>query len=347
MARLLITVLPGLESIAIQELTGKLPSATVRAPRRGRVYADVDADATALRALRTADNVYLDLGECLAGPHRADLPALGAAAADLVPADLLERAAALGLFALPPVTLWVNASRAGKHTYSRFDAAATVVQAVLRRHPHWRLGTASEHSLELRLDIEDDRAWLSLRLTPPSFRFRGDERSFAAAAVRPPVAHALVWLTEPQPGDLFLDPFCGSGTIVYERISYPAARVVGSDTAAVALDAARANLTGTSAELYLWDARALPLDARSIDAMATNLPFGRQVLDEGALPALYLAFAREAQRVLAPGGVTIALTERPDVLAAAVERTRLRPEPVMTLSLKGLRPTVVRLRGAS
>ena len=62
-----------------------------------------------------------------------------------------------------------------------------------------------------------------------------------------------------------------------------------------------------------------------------------------ALPALYLSFAREAQRVLTPEGVAIVLTERPEFLGAAVEKTRLRLERVLTLSLRGLRPDVLRL----
>ncbi|HEU5316170.1 MAG TPA: methyltransferase domain-containing protein [Chloroflexota bacterium] len=329
----LLTVPPGLERVAGDELAAKLPGATVRETERGRIVVEASASDSDLLALRTVDNVYVFLGEVRIGPHRADLPALGRCAADLLDAHAAQR----------PVTLWVNASRRGPHSYSRFEAADAVAGAVLHRRPRWRLGTPAEHSVELRLDLDGERAWLSRRLSPPELRWRGRERAFAAAALRPPTAHALVWLTAPSAQDVFLDPFCGSGTIVLERAAYDAQRIVGSDVAADAIASARENAGGARLELHQWDARSLPLDARSVDAVATNLPFGRQVLDAAALPGLYLDWARELQRILAPGGVAIALTERPDVLLHAVQRTRLRAEQVLTLSLKGLRPEIVRL----
>jgi 23S rRNA G2445 N2-methylase RlmL len=291
-----------------------------------------------LLELRTVDNLFRFLGECEVGPHRADLEVIGMRCAALI-----DDQALLGAGNGGARTLWVNASRTGRHRYSRFEAAQAVAEAVVRRVPGWRLGSEREHDRELRLDIDDARAWLSVRLTLPSFRFRGRERAFAKAALRPPVAHALVWLTQPRPNDVFIDPFCGSGTIVLERAAYPAQRIVGGDAAPEALAAARKNLRAAPVELQRWDARALPLEARSVDAMATNLPFGRQVLDRETLPVLYGGLAREVQRVLAPGGVVVALTEVPEVLFGAVERTRLRAERVLTLSLKGLRPAVVRL----
>ena len=334
MTRYLGTVLPGLEAVATDELRTKLAGAVVIEAARGKVYFECAAGTAELFVLRTLDNLYRDLGVLEVGPHKADLPALG-------------RAAALAAEAVPVEvgqTVWVNASRVGTHTYSRFEAAETALAAMLRRSPRLRLGTARKHDVELRLDVEHERARLALRLTDAAFRFRGAERAFSAAALRPPVAHALVWLTQPAPTDLFLDPFCGSATIVAERATYEAVRVVGSDTAAEALAAARANVGGCArVELHQWDARLLPLEARSVDAVATNLPFGRQVGERDEMAVLYRDFARELQRVLVPRGVAIVLTELPDVLTAGLERTRLFAERVTQVSLKGLRADVLRL----
>jgi 23S rRNA G2445 N2-methylase RlmL len=335
-AAYLLTVLPGLEGVAQSEAEAKLGGARVREAARGRIVLDASQAPETLLTLRTIDNVFALLGACRAGPHRADLTALADGAVALLDEQDAQR----------PGTLWVNASRRGKHSYSRFDAAAAVSDAILRRRPRWRLGTPAEHTIELRLDVEDQRARLGRRVSPPTLRWRGRTRAFSTAALRPPVAHALVWLTDPHSRDVFLDPFCGSGTIVLERAAYDAQRIVGSDISADAISASRANARDAAnarLELHEWDARHLPLEPGSVGAVATNLPFGRQVLDAAALPALYHEWAREMQRVLAPGGVVIALTERPEVVHAAVERTRLRAERVLTLSLKGLRPEVLRL----
>ena len=337
MTRYLGTVLPGLEEIAANEISAKLPGTTVVERARGRLYFECLLPVSDLAALRTVDNLFVALGEFAAGPHKADLPALGRAAADALGAASADT----------PHTVWVNASRAGTHTYSRFEAAEAALSAILRRAPRLRLGTVREHDLELRLDVEQGRARLALRLTDATFRFRGAERAFSAAALRPPIAHALAWLTHPAAADVFLDPFCGSGTIVGERATYPAVRIVGSDKSADALAAARRNVGQRPAiELHDWDARRLPLETHSVDAVATNPPFGRQVGERSEMALLYRDFARELQRVLVRRGVAIVLTELPDVLTTSVERTRLHAQRITQVSLKGLRAEIIRLTSA-
>ncbi len=351
MTRYLATVLAGLEGVAAGELGTKVASARIAERHRGRFIFEVDALPTDLLALRTIDNLFAFLGTIEAGPHRTHLPALGRAAASMVGADLpavVRRFAVAEMHRDPKaqaVTLWTNASRVGKQTYSRFEAAHAVTEAVVRRHPTWRLGTADEHTVELRLDVEGTQATLSARLTAPEFRFRGAARGFSPAALRPPVAHALVWLSGPEAGDVFLDPFCGSGTILAERAAYPARALLGSDASAEALAIARRNLPMDDDRVRLerWDARRLPLDSGSVTALVSNLPFGQQVLSLVELPALYLAFTHEVQRLLAPGGQSIVLTDQVDTLLAAVEKTRLQATRVLTLSLKGLHPEALRL----
>jgi tRNA (guanine6-N2)-methyltransferase len=344
----LATVLPGLEPIAADEAAAKLPEMRIAETRRGRLLLDHDGAPEVLLALRTIDNLFLFLGTLPAGPHRAHLAALADAAAAAVEPALpaqVRRLSPSRDSAAQRVTLWANASRAGKHSYSRFEAAEAVMHAVLRRHPSWRPGTTTNHLIELRLDVEESIALLSARLTPPSFRFRGEERAFTTAALRPPVAHALVWLSDPHPDDVFLDPFCGSGTILAERAAYPAHALLGGDASAEAVAAARRNLPSDGARVRVehWDARRLPLDSATVSALVTNLPFGHQVLAPADVAPLYLDFARQAQRVLMRAGVAVVLTDQVDTLLRAVDKTRLRAERVLGLSLKGLHPEVVRL----
>jgi tRNA (guanine6-N2)-methyltransferase len=352
----LATVLPGLEPVAESELRTKLPGAAVVETLRGKLLFSSRRPPADLLQLRTVDNLYRFIARFPAGPHRAHLADLAATIAglDLSPAEA----------GVPPgarVTFYVNASRAGRHTYSRFQAAEAATRGILARQRRWRRGTAEDHDLEFRLDIAGDEALLSLRLTPPSFRFRGQERLFARAALRPPVAHALVWLTTPQPADCFADPFCGSGTIVLERAAYPARRIIGGDRSPEAAATARHNLAqlaagadsaaGSRAEragasgpaIMRWDARRLPLAAASFDRVATNLPFGHQILSPEAILSLYRDLARELERVLTPTGCAILLTDQVDALERAAATARLRLESLAVLSLKGLHPRIFRL----
>jgi len=334
----LATTLAGLEDVLADEVRARLPAVRVRERGRGRLILEAP-DAAPLLGLRTADNLYRVLGRFRIGPHRADLAAVTAAAAavDLRPFAPPGGGDAGG----PPPTLFVNASRAGQHTFSRFELAAAATAGLLGAHPRWREGEATAHDLELRLDAAADRALLSLRLTPAAFRFRG-ERAFSPAALRPTVAHALVWLSRPAPADRFLDPFCGSGTVLAERLAYPAARLTGGDADAAALRAARANLPPAPAlGLARLDARRLPLRAGVVDAAVSNLPFGRQVAAPDGIDALYRDFARELARVLSPGGRAILLTDQVPALQAALAAAGLRGESRLELSLKGRHPQAV------
>ena len=237
----LATTLAGLEGVLADEARAKLPQVRrARADAAARSILEAP-DPAPLFDLRTADNLYRVLRRFRVGPHRADLDGVCdvAAGIDLRPfaARKPRRAGGAG-----PPTLFVNASRAGQHTYSRFELAAAATAGLLARQPGWREGEADERTTwSCAWTRATTRAVLSLRLTPPTFRFRGD-RAFSPAALRPTVAHALVWLSRPAPADRFLDPFCGSGTVLSERLPYPAVRLLGGDREAAAVRAARSNL---------------------------------------------------------------------------------------------------------
>jgi 23S rRNA G2445 N2-methylase RlmL len=353
----LATTLGGLEGVLAAEARASLPAVSVAETTRGKVYLATPDPPQTLFGLRTADNLYRLLGRFRVGPHRGDLAAVRAAVAalDLSP-DRWGAVTATELPGTPETperalrarespTFFVNASRRGRHTYSRFDLAAAATAGILDRRPAWRAGDPVAHQLELRLDVDGEEAVLSLRLTPPSFRFRG-AREFSPAALRPTVAHALVWLSRPAPGDRFLDPFCGSGTVLAERLPYPAQRIAGGDASLAAVGVAQANLASSrDARVFLaqWDARRLPIGAAAVDTVVTNLPFGRQVLTPPALAALYEDFAAELGRVLTGSGRAILLTEHGELLRRAAAGVDLAAETLMTLSLKGLQPQVLRL----
>lgn len=337
----LATVLPGLEPVAAAELTAKIADAMLLEIRRGKLLFTTAAPVDDLLDLRSVDNIYVFIDRFGVGPHRSDLPDLKRAVAA---AKIRGAVAAAGLDGGGRPSFVLNASRSGKQTYSRFELAAAAAEGIAEVCPRWRNGTPEEHQLEFRLDLADAEALLSLRITPASFRYRGETRGFSQAALRPTVAHALVWLSEPNPDETFLDPFCGSGTILSERAAYPAQRILGGDASAEAVAVARHNLPG--ATIQVWDACHLPLDAASVDCVVTNLPFGRQILTPDAVGGLYHDFLQELRRVLRPAGRAFMLTDQVDALETAGMATGLRLERLMPLSLKGLHPWIFRMASA-
>lgn len=329
--RYFATVLPGLEHVLADEIAAKIADASLAATARGKVFFDSRSPAELLQSLRSADNLYRFIDRFPAGPHKIHLSQLEKRIGE---ADLSFIEPERG--ALPRYV--VNASRTGKHAYSRFDAAEAAMCGIAKRYPGWRQGTADDHNLEFRLDIDDEKALFSLRLTDASYRYRGTERRFAPAALRPTVAHAFVWLSRPEASDVFLDPCCGSGTILAERLAYPARRILGGDVSEEAVRAARQNAPSIETDVRRWDARRLPVDSGSVDKIVSNLPFGRQISVPEQIGDLYRDIVREMDRVLKRTGMAVILADNEASLLRAAEPSALHVSEIVPLSLKGLHP---------
>ncbi|WP_052487992.1 methyltransferase domain-containing protein [Gordoniibacillus kamchatkensis] len=338
MAHLFATVLPGLEHVLENEIKVKIADAKLQGSERGKVYFASGWPAEALMGLRTADNLYERIHRFRVGPHKLHL------------ADIEREICRLDLswaarsYRTGEVLFKVNASRAGKHTYSRFDAAEAAARGIARRDSRFRHNADGMHEVEFRLDIHHDDALFALKLTDASFRFRNGQRSFALAALRPTVAHALVWLSNPAATDVFVDPCCGSGTILSERLAYPHRQIAGGDLSEEAVEAAKANAgIHHRVGIHHWDARRLPIDSGSVHKIVTNLPFGRQIAADEPIPELYRGIVKEINRVLHNNGSALCLTDADAELQSAAERVQLSCTKVAALSLKGLHPTLYML----
>ena len=327
------TIVPGLEDIVISEIITKLPGAWIQAQMRGRILFATNSTWKELQQLRSVDNIYLHITWLKIGPHKADLADLTTDIENMTFPNLSyfvekrDKARAI-----------VNASRSGYHTFSRFDAALAVLKGLTASHG-FAAGTTEACDYEFRLDIIDQDALLSLKLTSAAFRFRG-QRTFSRAALRPPIAHALIWLSEPRSDDSFLDLFCGSGTIPIERASYPAKSIIGGDISPAAVKAARQNAP-RQVDIQCMDACDLQgIMSQSVSAIVTNLPWGRQIASDEDIGTLYSRFLLEVKRILTTTGRAILLTDQEEALTQACYQAQLECTALHKLSLHGSLPTV-------
>jgi len=164
-----------------------------------------------------------------------------------------------------------------------------------------------------RAVLSEDRCYLG-RVLHDNLRSSYEVRSpitrpfFHPGVMMPRMSRALVNLSLLMPGEVMLDPFCGTGGMLEEgrRIG---ARVVGSDFDRSMIAGSRLNVPG--ADLLLADATAMPVRTGAADAVVTDLPYGQSVciLAEN-FSRLYEGALEEIRRVLKDGRRAVVVTHR-------------------------------------
>jgi predicted RNA methylase len=123
----------------------------------------------------------------------------------------------------------------------------------------------------------------------------------AAGAISHELSSLLVAASRPEPGDVFLDPFAGSGSFTNARMAFPAKRIVYSDTDLERLreDFPAAVRQSREIEFLAEDALKLPsVEDHSVDVIVTDPPWGEYEELPLELPEFLDATARSFDRVL-------------------------------------------------
>lgn len=209
--------------------------------------------------------------------------------------------------------------------YRRLDLEHCVEKAIERQtRGKWR-AVGEEAQVEVWANLIGFDFLCGVRLSPATLRHREYKQEHLPASLRPSVAAALVWLSKPQPRDIFLDPFCGTGTILIERALMGRHRLLlGGDRDEQALAAAAENIgpRHKPCQLFQWEATHLPLAEKSVDVLVSNPPFGVQMGKPREIPALYQAFVREMARVLTPGGRAVLLSGQGELVLDLLQSQR-------------------------
>jgi tRNA (guanine6-N2)-methyltransferase len=333
-----IATVPGISPVTRQELD-ELGALVVRTDqvRSADILSVQASDASRLLELRTAEDVFATLARVRltggVGDMRtvAGLPAWMAALRRVVAE--WSHAAGKPVVKRQVFRVVVQADDVAWRHYRRNELMLAAERGIMTAQTSWRLNR-DVAPLEIWLQQSGHELLVSLRLSTAEMRQHGGRTQERTAALRPSVAAAMVRLTKPREDDVFLDPMCGSGTILLERAQ--AGRyelLIGGDKDPEAVAATLANFgpRHQPRQIERMDATDLPFRLASVTAMATNLPWGRQISEQAALPELYAGVLREAVRVLVPGSRLVLLTSEWDLLRKAMtERPELKLEQTLT-----------------
>jgi tRNA (guanine6-N2)-methyltransferase len=327
----LIQTMPGLAALTWREIEAIGPTGEDSQPPRqiavrsvpGRndlVLVDLRGGPKRLLNLRTAEDVFVvaGRGHRIAPDDRGLRQIYAATKGEGQPGlalDVWRRANGRKLSG----TYRIVARSVGDQRYTRRQLAKAVSDAVSDGWPgKWR-EVEEDADLEIWATLVEAELYVAVRLSDASMRQRG-KIAHLPASLRPALAGAMILLTRPSVTDVFLDPMAGAGTLVTERVAAGGFRqIFAGDNAPAAMRAMQANLRGLpgSVNVRRWDAAHLPLETASVDKIAVNMPFGRQISEGEDLGGLYRDTLREMARVLKPGGRLIALVGNTRLLDSA------------------------------
>jgi len=225
----------------------------------------------------------------------------------------------------PPTFRVISRMTGRHHPYRRIDFERAVEKAAKKRLGNrWRAVEAGER-IEIWANLVGLDFICGLRLSDASMRHRGYKKAHIRASLRPSVAASMVWLTDPQATDVFLDLMCGAGTLLVERgMTGRHTLLLGGDVDDAALRAAAQNIgpRHKPRQILKWDAARLPLASGSVDKIATNPPFGTKIGDHRKNPSLYRAFFGEIDRVLSATGCAVVLSSETELIKRTLKRLK-------------------------
>lgn len=354
MPRYFVHVVPGLEQFAADDMQSHLGAVQVLQTlrkfdeRTSVLLFRYAGRPEHLLTLRSAEDVFGVAAECEIRADRGGLLDIrGGLAGSRSLVEAVSAALNLHPGAGKRVSFRVVARAAGRHAFRRVDMQRAVERAMLERFPAWRL-VEDRARLEIWAQLVGDRFLAGARLSDSVMRQRTYRAESLPAALKPSIAYAMCMFSDPHPDDVFLDPMCGSGTIVLERAHverYTLLLAGDIDPRAVTVTRANVGRRYKPIEIRQWDAAALPLENASISAVVTNMPFGRQVGTPVGNRDLYPTLVREWSRVIRSGRFLVLLTSERALLRDVLHRhAELVEEQRMQVIVRGLPAVIVVLR---
>lgn len=140
-----------------------------------------------------------------------------------------------------------------------------------------------------------------------------------------------------------LDPFCGSGSLLFEREKWSPCKVlIGVDKSGNAVEAARENARAVGSKASFVTKDILRFESREgFDLILTNMPFGNRVGSHEDNKTLYRRFVSRLPQLLTPKGTAVLYTMEYKLLESCLKNVKgLQVREIRRTEAGGLLPWV-------
>jgi len=185
-----------------------------------------------------------------------------------------------------------------------------IVKTLAERYTANRKVTLENPDIEIRGLITDSKVYVGSKITEIN-RSRFESRKvqnrpfFSPISLHPKLACALVNLSSIKKDGTLLDPFCGTGGVILEA-GLIGAKVIGSDIEDKMIGGCKKTLDFYKVkdyELYHSDVGDIDKKIDKVDAIVTDLPYGKSTTTRGEkMDQLYGRAFQSMSKLLKDGG---------------------------------------------
>ncbi len=222
----------------------------------------------------------------------------------------------------------VTSRRTGEHAFTSVMVQKYAGQALVDKYK--KKVDLKGYEVNVICNVFGKRCYVGVQLTRESLHKRFKRPFNHPAAIKAPLAFAMLTMAEIKEGDSLLDPFCGGATIPIEaaQVWGGKIRIYASDCNEEYLEGARKNSVAAGVgDLITFtkaDARKLEsyFEEKSFDKIVTNPPYGVKMAKDRDVKPLYQQFLLSAEKVLKDDGRIVLITLRAGSFRVILARTK-------------------------
>lgn len=190
-------------------------------------------------------------------------------------------------------------------------------------------------NLLLNRSLPDIEYWLLYRNEGYSYflkritRHRAYDKILNKGELHPELAYMLNWISEPKDDEVFLDPFCGYGSIPIQRMNIAKAKALYAfdiDSEMIRYLKNKVSKNDREKNNFICKVSEIGnisnlIENNTVDKIVTDPPWGNYVYED--IDQLYNIILKESYKVLKNEGILVVLTSKKDELRKIVEEKKM------------------------